>query len=92
MQSSYEYTKIDKQVKKLLIVLNDEMKGSEIQNALGLIDRVNFRNNYLIPALESGLVEMTEMGKPNNPKQKYRLTEKGLSLKESLNSDEEMGQ
>ena len=34
------------------------------------------RDNYLIPALQAGLIEMTVPDKPNSRLQKYRLTEK----------------
>lgn len=39
---------------------------------LGLKHRPSFRNNYLLPALELGYVEMTILDKPNSSKQKYR--------------------
>jgi|GEM_PF-6029495 len=49
----------------------------EIQEKLNLSDRENFRLNYLKPALESVLIEMTLPCKPNSRYQKYRLTAKG---------------
>ncbi|MFC4877477.1 Fic family protein [Microbulbifer halophilus] len=45
--------------------------------SLGLKDRVNFSRAYLEPALESGLLEMTQPDSPRSPTQKYRLTDKG---------------
>lgn len=57
-----------------------EMKRTEIQTALGLRHEDNFRENYLTPALELGLIEMTLPTKPKSSKQRYRLTEKGKKL------------
>lgn len=44
----------------------------------------NYRRNYLEPPLKEGLIEQLFPNKPNHPKQKYRLTEKGNLLKDSL--------
>jgi ATP-dependent DNA helicase RecG len=53
------------------------MSRRQLQDALSLKGEENFRNLYLIPALELGLVEMTIPDKPTSRLQKYRLTEKG---------------
>jgi len=47
-------------------------------------DRKTFSRNYLAPALNDGLVEMTQPESPNSPTQKYRLTAKGHALFEQL--------
>jgi hypothetical protein len=39
---------------------------------LGLKHRPTFRDNYLLPALELGLIEITVPDKPNSSKQKYK--------------------
>lgn len=39
-----------------------------------LSDRNSFAENYLNPALESGLVERIILGKPRSRNQKYRRT------------------
>jgi ATP-dependent DNA helicase RecG len=53
-----------------------------LQKSLGLVDRKNFRINYLNPALEEGLIELTIPDKPKSSKQKYRLTEKGRKARQ----------
>ena len=58
------------------------MNRLELQEKLALSDRENFRLNYLKPALESQLIEMTIPNKPNSKSQKYRLTPVGKLLKE----------
>ena len=70
------------QVRDLLIVFKGEESRTELQKSLGLADRKNFRINYLNPALEEGLVELTIPDKPKSSKQKYRLTEKGRKARQ----------
>ncbi len=64
------------QVELLKVILN-EMTRDQIQSALSLKDREHFRKEYLHPALNEGLTEMTIPDKPKSSKQKYRLTAKG---------------
>ena len=60
-------------VEKLLAVLNTkEMSITELMSALNVKHKPNFRKNYLQPALQQNLIEMTVPEKPNSPKQKYR--------------------
>lgn len=44
---------------------------------LGLADRKSFRERYLRPALDAGLIAMTLPSKPNSRLQRYCLTELG---------------
>ena len=57
--------------------LAGEMSRRQIQEALDLKHEDHFRNAYLTPALEAGLVEMTLPDKPRSSKQRYRLTDTG---------------
>ena len=64
-------------VVRLLKAFKGEMSVMEMMMALKLGGRRNFLEKYLSPAIESGLVEMTQPDSPRSPTQKYRLTEKG---------------
>jgi len=62
------------QVEKLITVLEGQQSREELQTTLGLTDRKSFRQRYLKPALEAGLIEMTRPEKPQSCLQAYRLT------------------
>ena len=65
------------EVARLILVMNGEMGRREIQAVLGLKHEDYFREAYLTPALQAGLIEMTVSDKPTSRLQKYRLTAKG---------------
>jgi len=65
------------EVRKLLMICRDAMTRKRLQEALSLKGEENFRKLYLVPALETGYIEMTIPDKPKSSKQKYRLTAKG---------------
>jgi ATP-dependent DNA helicase RecG len=52
----------------------------DLQKLLALKNENHFRDAYLVPALEAGLLEMTIPDKPQSRLQKYRLTHKGKGL------------
>ena len=60
-------------VGRLLRVCEGNLLREELQAHLGLKDRKHFRESYLHPALDAGLIEMTIPDKPRSSKQKYRL-------------------
>jgi len=72
------------EVKRVLLVMDGELRTSEIMGALDLKHREYFRDAYLLPAIAEGFIEMTIADKPNSPNQKYRLTAEGILLKELL--------
>ena len=73
------------EVNQLLSVLNKgPLARAKAQEALNLKGQANFRERYLEPALEAELIEMTIPDKPKSSKQKYRLTDKGKALLDSL--------
>ncbi len=68
---------VSDQVRKLLDVMDERyLSSSEIMQKLGLSHKPTFRKNYLNPALESTLIEMSEPNSPRSPKQKYRVINK----------------
>ncbi|MBR6204268.1 MAG: Fic family protein [Candidatus Methanomethylophilaceae archaeon] len=50
------------------------MSAEEIMEALGVSNRSNFLKNYIRPAIESGIVVMTDPEHPRSRFQKYRKT------------------
>ena len=59
--------------KRLVNVLGNEvLTTNEIMLRLGMTHKPTFRKNYLNPAIDMGLVEMTVPGKPRSRYQKYR--------------------
>ena len=69
------------QVKALLSVMINEHNRSELMDFLNLSHNHTFRQNYLHPAIEKGLIELTIPDKPNSSKQKYVLQQKVSNLK-----------
>jgi len=68
---------VTEQVERLLEIISDkEYSTKELMELLGLKHRPTFRDNYLLPALELGLIEMTVPDKPNSSKQKYKKIDK----------------
>lgn len=65
------------EVERLLRVMAGEMSRKQIQDILTLKHEDHFRSTYLVPALTSGMIEMTLPDKPRSSKQRYRLTAKG---------------
>ena len=78
------------QVERVIVAIQGEMLRAHLVRALGLKDRMHFMNDYLQPALDAGLVEMTIPDKPRSSKQRYRLTDLGHRLQAEVaarNSD-----
>ena len=69
------------EVERLVLVLEGTMSRAQIQHALGLRHEDHFRAKYLVPALQSGLVEMTIPDRPKSSRQRYRLTAKAEALR-----------
>ncbi len=63
---------------------SEELTLEELLGLLQLRHKPSFRQNYLHPALEKSLVQMTDPASPRSPRQRYRLTEAGKRVKRSL--------
>lgn len=69
------------QVNKLITCLKGKtLSKKEILVSLDLKHRPTLEQDYINPALELGLIEMTQPNSPRSPSQKYRLTEKGKNM------------
>lgn len=80
-------TNLSVQVKNLIISLNKK-NLSPLELQLVTKDapksRPYFKKHYIDPAFESGLIAILYPDKPNHPKQKYYLTEKGKEVLKAL--------
>ena len=66
------YNHINNQITELMKVIESyPQSATELMQKLNLKSRVGFRKNYLQPALDAGLIGMTEPDKPTNKNQKY---------------------
>lgn len=66
------YNHINNQITKLMKVIESYPQSAiELMQKLDLKFRVGFRKNYLQPALDAGLIGMTEPNKPTSKNQKY---------------------
>ncbi len=66
--------KDQKMVALLSAMGKDAMSADDIMDSMGLSNRSYFLKNYIRPALESGLVTMTDPDHPRSRNQKYRKT------------------
>ncbi|MGA1841649.1 MAG: Fic family protein [bacterium] len=76
------------QVNRLIRALHGEMSRGDLMVAINLRDRMHFSNEYLTPALNEDLIEMTIPDKPRSRLQKYRLTERGKQVLDTILGDD----
>jgi hypothetical protein len=81
---------VSDQVNRLIHSIGDEeLSVDEILKVYKLLykqvykSKGYFKRQTIQPAMLEGYVEMIYPDKPNHPKQKYRLTAKGIALKDS---------
>ena len=78
---------VTKEVKKLIVACNGKKTRNELMDILNLKGRDNFEKLYLKLAIKQELIELTIPDKPNSRLQKYRLTEKGVEVKKTLEKE-----
>ena len=72
---------VTEQVRALLLALsNEQLSLKVLMEKVGLKHRPTFIENYINPAIETGILKILYPDKPNHPRQKYLLTAKGLAL------------
>lgn len=75
---------VSEEIKRVILVIEGEVKRVEIQQKLNLKSDDYFRVNYINPSLVNGYIELTYPNSPNHPQQRYRLSAKGIALKQTL--------
>ena len=71
--TSIQVSHVSPYVNKLLAVMETgvAMTTTELMGKLNMKSRISFRDNYLNPALENGLIKMTNPDKPTSKNQMY---------------------
>lgn len=82
-------TKLTDQVsepeRKLISAIGEEEKSiKQLKEIIGLKHRRTFMLNYVEPAIKKGVVALLYPNSPRHPRQKYKLTVKGLALLHDL--------
>lgn len=84
-QAQIKFTTDNENIARLISVMgNEQWKVVDLLKAIGLKDRHNFLDLYLIPAIQEGFVRMLYPNSPHHPRQRYLLTLKGQGLYNSL--------
>lgn len=79
--SSAVWGELSENVRRFILVTGtNALSVKEAMAVIGLKDRKNFVEYTLSPALKSGVAVSLYPDKPNHPRQKYRLTARGLAL------------
>jgi len=72
---------VSDQVQRVINVIRDRVFSmEELMKKLNMTSRRYVRVNILNPAIDGGYVLRSSPDKPNHPKQRYYLSEKGLKL------------
>jgi len=84
-RTEQETEQVTEQARRLLgTLLKAPLTTADAMRSLRLAHRPTFLYTYIKPAMEEGLIEMTQPGSPRSPTQRYRLTAKGRCLSAGL--------
>jgi len=75
------------QVKEILDFCKNPRPIQNIMELAKWKDRTKFRNKYVKPLIEVGLLEQTIPDKPTSSKQEYFLTAKGIAILKSIKTN-----
>jgi len=64
----------------ILCLVSDSISLDDLMTSMDYQNRKTFRDNYLKPLEMVQFIVKTNPDKPNNPEQKYKITEKGKSF------------
>ena len=78
---------VSKAIRTLVTCIEGEVDRDTLQSLIGIKHRTYFRSTYIKPALDEGYIEFTLPNEKQSKLQKYRLTAKGIALKNSLTSN-----
>lgn len=71
--------------RRLMLALGDkELSMKQIMDVIGLKHRPTLLYNYIEPAIKDGIITLLYPESPRHPRQKYKLTVKGLALLQKL--------
>ena len=82
--SAHDNSSVSKTIRILVSCIEGEVDRDTLQSLIGIKHRTYFRNTFIKPALEEGYIEFPLPNEKQSKLQKYRLTEKGLKLKQEL--------
>lgn len=76
-KSTYLLHKKSNYLLSILVLTSEPIKLEKLMEWIGYKNRNTFRENYLDPLQQMDLVAKTNPDNPNDPEQKYMITEKG---------------
>ena len=85
--SAHDVGSVSKAIRTLVTCIEGEVDRDTLQSLIGIKHRTYFRSTYLKPALDEGYIEFTLPNEKQSKLQKYRLTAKGIALKDALKNN-----
>lgn len=80
---AHDVDNVSEHIRTLVACIDGEADRETLQSTLGIKHRTYFRNTYLKPSIDKGYLEFALPNEKQSKLQKYRLTAKGLALKEN---------